>query len=93
MFEIAADFVAVYEQQPKMQSLGTLDELYNKMQQTRAAMPNHVWAWLGLFYTYYSINGQTSLPLPLNSERHPDVKLRTVRDFFTQTPLDRHGKW
>lgn len=50
-------------------------------------------AWLGLFYTYYSLNGQTVLPMPLDNMRYPTVKLTTVRDFFARTPKDRIGKF
>lgn len=44
------------------------------------------------FYTYYSLNGQTVLPRPLDNDRYPNVRLVTVREFFTKTPKERLGK-
>ena len=93
MFEIAEDFEAVYKQKPAMHRLGSLDDLFSTMHNIRAAKPHNMWSWLPLFYTYYSINGQTSLPLPLDNNRYPDVKLQTVRDYFASKPLKRLGTW
>jgi hypothetical protein len=52
-----------------------------------------MWAWKSLFYTYYSLHGQTVLPQPLDNDRFPGVKLETVRDYFAKTPLGRLGRW
>jgi hypothetical protein len=46
-----------------------------------------------LFYSYYSLNGQTTLPEPLDDAKFPEVKLDTVRDYFARTPLERLGRW
>lgn len=63
------------------------------MHKTRAAQLHNVWAWMGLFYTYYSLNGQTVLPQPLDNDRFPGVKLDKVQDHFAKTPLESLGRW
>lgn len=93
MFEIAEDFETVYSQKPGMHRLGSLDDLFSKMHNIRAAKPDNIWSWMPLFYTYYSINGQTTLPLPLENSRYPDVNLETVRDYFASTSIARLGRW
>ena len=91
--EIANEFQAVYGQEPGLVRLGSLEDLYNLMHETRDRDPANIRAWLGLFYTYYSLNGQTCLPLPLDNSRYPNIKLITVRDFFAKTPKERLGKF
>ncbi|CAM1501353.1 Fc.00g105150.m01.CDS01 [Cosmosporella sp. VM-42] len=91
--EIAKEFQAVYNQEPGLLRLGSLEDLYTLMHETRDKDPADFKAWLGLFYTYYSINGQTCLPLPLDNARYPAIKLITVRDFFAKTPKERLGKF
>lgn len=44
------------------------------------------------YYTYYSLNGQTTLPVPKDNDRYPDVKILTVRDFFAGTRMEDIGK-
>ena len=90
---MAEDFEAVYKKKPEIQRLGSLDDLYDRMHKIRAAQPGNVWAWMSLFYTYYSLNGQTVLPKPLDNDRFPGVKLETVRDYFAKTPLEKLGRW
>ncbi|KAF4631212.1 hypothetical protein G7Y89_g6920 [Cudoniella acicularis] len=85
MKEVAVVFKSVYKEEPKLQCLGSLEELYKTMHATRDRNPKDFYAWLGMWYTYYSINGQTTLPLPLDNSRFPDVKVVTVKDFFTGT--------
>ncbi|CAH0040677.1 unnamed protein product [Clonostachys rhizophaga] len=91
--EIAAEFHTVYNEEPGLERLGSLEDLFKLMHQKRDQNPDNAPAWLGLFYTYYSINGQTTLPLPLDNERYPAVKLVTVRDFFAKTPKEQLGKF
>lgn len=91
--EIAAAFRDIYGEEPGLVRLGSLEDLYQLMHETRDKNPDNAMAWLGLFYTYYSLNGQTTLPLPLHNDRYPAVKLVTVRDFFRQTPKERIGRF
>lgn len=91
--EVAAEFQNVYGEEPGLERLGSLEDLFKLMHHKRDQNPDNAPAWLGLFYTYYSINGQTTLPLPLDNERYPAVKLVTVRDFFANTPKERLGKF
>jgi hypothetical protein len=44
------------------------------------------------YYTYYSLNGQTTLPSLKDNDRYPDVKIVTVRDFFAGTRKEDIGK-
>lgn len=88
IWEIAEDFEAIYKQKSEVHSLGSLHDLYETMHKTRAMQPHNMWAWMSLFYTYYSLNGQTTLPQLLDNTRFPGVK-----DYFAQTPLERLGKW
>ncbi len=48
MQEIAADFKAIYNQEPKLERLGSLQDLYKVMHETKDRSPGNVWAWLAL---------------------------------------------
>ena len=92
--DMAAAFEKVYKpaQPPELVCKGSLDDLYRTMQQVRQAKPHNMWAWIPMFYTYYSINGQTKLPEPLDNDKYKDIQCETVEEFFLRTPLKRLGK-
>jgi len=48
MKDIAADFKTVYNEEPRLEQLGTLEDLYKLMHETRARDPGNFMAWLGL---------------------------------------------
>jgi hypothetical protein len=48
MKEIAAEFKVAYNEEPKLEQLGTLDDLYKLMHTTRDRDPGNFNAWLGL---------------------------------------------
>ena len=48
MKDIAADFQAVYGDEPKLEQLGSLDDLYKLMHAARDREPENFGAWLGL---------------------------------------------
>lgn len=45
--EIAAIYHEVYDVEPKVQRLGSLDDLHTRLMETRKAQPDNVYAWMG----------------------------------------------
>ena len=68
------------------------NELKLSLLSSHSILPYFALISLTRFYTYYSLNGQTVLPQPLDNSRYPNVRLVTVREFFTETPKERLGK-
>lgn len=65
-----------------MNQHGSLDDLYNTMHQVRKHQPDNIWAWMGLYYTYYSSNGQAWLKEPLSNDKYEDTKTTSLIDYF-----------
>lgn len=85
--EMAQTFKDVYGQEAPLMQLGTLDDLYRKMHAVYDSQPGNMYAWMGMFYTYYTINGQAHLSPKLDNERYPAVPTVTTRDFMQKFPL------
>ncbi|KAM0425843.1 hypothetical protein ACHAPT_008781 [Fusarium lateritium] len=86
--EIAATFKEVYDMQPKLERLGSLDDLKTKMHDLRSKNPSDVFSYMFLFFMYYWLNGQTFVGPVTDDERHPEVKEETWVDFLKKRSLD-----
>ena len=79
--ELAKQYNERYGVQPEMQQLGSLDDLYSKMQAAFKGQPENPYTWMGMFYQYYMQNGSTWVGT-LDNERYPSVKPVTVEEFL-----------
>jgi hypothetical protein len=76
---------------PDIQHMGSLDDLYEKMQVAFKNSPGNPFAWMGMFYQYYIQNGSTSLG-KLDNERYTSVKPVTVEEFLKAHTKESLGK-
>ncbi|KAL2688940.1 hypothetical protein Neosp_002990 [[Neocosmospora] mangrovei] len=86
--EIAATFQEVYGIQPKLERLGSLDDLKTQMNALRAKNPSDVFSYMFLFFMYYWLNGQTFVGPVTDNERYPEVKPETWEEFLKKRSLD-----
>ncbi|EEU33939.1 uncharacterized protein NECHADRAFT_55821 [Fusarium vanettenii 77-13-4] len=86
--EIAATFQEVYGIQPKLERLGSLDDLKTQMNALRAKNPSGVFSYMFLFFMYYWLNGQTFVGPVTDNERYPEVKPETWEEFLKKRGLD-----
>ncbi|KAH8817759.1 nmrA-like family protein [Flagelloscypha sp. PMI_526] len=71
--EIVESFQKVYGVTPKLNNLGSLEDLYETMHARRAAQPENLYSYILLFYQYYMLNGSTLLD-GLDNARYPEIK-------------------
>ncbi len=79
---MAPIFEKAFGFKPEVRRNGSLDDLYNTMHKVRSMKPDVIWSWLPMFYAYYTLNGQTTLPQPLSNDRYSDMKFVTASDYF-----------
>ncbi|CAG8956515.1 hypothetical protein HYFRA_00003902 [Hymenoscyphus fraxineus] len=79
---IIADFTSVYGYAPKVEVLGTLDDLHKESLKTGEQDYIMTGAWLIL-------NGKVYLKEPLDADKYPQVKPRTIKDFFKEIPVEK----
>ncbi|KAH8817757.1 nmrA-like family protein [Flagelloscypha sp. PMI_526] len=72
-FEIAESFKKVYVVTPKLNNLGSLEDLYETMHARRAEQPENIYYYIVLFHQYYILNGSTLLD-GLDNARYPEIK-------------------
>ncbi|KAJ6133790.1 nmrA-like family protein [Penicillium sp. IBT 18751x] len=80
--EIAQDFADVYGKQLQLERLGSLDDLYSKMQATFQKDPSNIYAYIAMFYQYYCTNGQTYLKKDLDNSKYPEISPITFKGFL-----------
>ncbi|KAJ5875438.1 nmrA-like family protein [Penicillium subrubescens] len=80
--DIAEDFAKVYGTRPELHRLGSLDDLYKKMQAIFHKDPSNMFAYIALFYQYYCTNGQTYLKKELDNSKYPQITPVTFKDFL-----------
>ncbi|KAK0666036.1 hypothetical protein QBC41DRAFT_375597 [Cercophora samala] len=80
--QLAAEFEEVYGVAPKLECLGTVEELKTKMESTREKEPQNIFAWLADNYQTYIMNGQTYVSTKLDNGRYPGVKPATFKQFL-----------
>lgn len=89
--ELAQLYEKQYEIKPTVQGLGSLDDLFTKMQAAFKSEPKNPFAWMGMFYQYYMQNGSTSLGT-VDNERYPAVQPLTVEKFLKVHTKETLGK-
>ncbi|RKU39927.1 hypothetical protein DL546_001403 [Coniochaeta pulveracea] len=87
--EIAGAFKTVYGIEPKLERLGSLDDLYKRMHALRADNPSDIYGYMSLFFMYYWINGQTFVGPDTDNEQYPQVKPETWEEFLNKRTLDQ----
>ncbi|CAI7616491.1 unnamed protein product [Penicillium crustosum] len=86
--EIAKEFSQVYGLEPKLESLGSKQDLFNTMQAVFNKDPSNIFAYLAMFYQYYCINGQTYLKKDLDNKKYPEVIPVTFKGFLESHKLE-----
>ncbi|KAE8153930.1 nmrA-like family protein [Aspergillus avenaceus] len=85
-YDTAAQYVAAVAKdrnaKPQLQCLGSLDDLYNKMQATFQKDPSNIFTYIAMFYQYYCTNGQTYLKKDLDNSKYPDITPVTFKGFL-----------
>ena len=87
---MAEAYQKVYGVEPKVQRLGSLEELYQKMMAVFNEKDPSYYAWAGLFYQYWMANGKTLLG-KLDNERYPVVKPKDLESFLKGYTKDTVG--
>ncbi|KAF4126167.1 Protein of unknown function (DUF1295) [Geosmithia morbida] len=87
--DLAKIFEEVHGIKPKLESLGTQEELYTKMTALRAQYPNDIFKYMALYYTYYMISGKSLVGPRLDNDKYPNVKPFTWTDFIKQLPVSK----
>ncbi|RAO69456.1 uncharacterized protein BHQ10_005468 [Talaromyces amestolkiae] len=86
--QIAAICEEVYGRKIHLERLGTLDDLYDSMQQSYRENRSNIYAYLAKFYQYYCQSGQTYLKKDLDNAKYPSVKPVTFEDFLHSHKLE-----
>ncbi|VBB79536.1 Putative protein of unknown function [Podospora comata] len=86
--QLAAEFEEVYGVAPRLDCLGTVEELQTKMEATREKEPQNIFAWLADNYQTYIMNGRTYVPTKLDNGRYPDVKPLTFKEFLQKHKVE-----
>ncbi|KAJ4299352.1 hypothetical protein N0V90_004597 [Kalmusia sp. IMI 367209] len=87
--EIAESFERVYGVKPKLERLGSLEDLYDRMHELRAKEPQNFMAYIFLFFQYYMINGQTLIGPDYDNHKYPQVEPVTWESFMKSVPLEK----
>ncbi|KAK0726155.1 hypothetical protein B0H67DRAFT_642472 [Lasiosphaeris hirsuta] len=85
--EIAASFENVYGIKPKLERLGSLNDLKNLMQELRAQHPTDPFKYLFFYMMYYWINGSTLVGPDVDNAKYPNIKPETWEDFMGKRSL------
>ncbi len=88
--EMAELYQKVYGVEPKIQRLGSLEDLYEKMTAVFKEQGPSSYAWMGMFYQYWMTNGKTSLG-KLENERYSVVKPKDLETFLQGYTKDTVG--
>ncbi|KAL0942976.1 NmrA-like family protein [Colletotrichum truncatum] len=87
--QIADEYTEVYGQTPKLECLGSLEDLYTAMQELFKKDPSNIYTWIALFYQFYSSNGQAYLKKDLDNSKYSAVKPETFKAFMqSRTPKE-----
>ena len=89
--ELAQLYEKRYGVKPEIQQMGSLDELYEKMQIAFKNAPQNPFIWMGMFYQFYMQNGSTQLG-ELDNTRYLVVKPVNVEEFLKGHARESLGK-
>ncbi|KAL4963756.1 NmrA-like family protein [Aspergillus stella-maris] len=87
--EVAQSFEKVYGIKAKLESRGSLDDLYKTMHKRQEEKPEDVYSYLAMFFYYYWVNGRTFVGPKTDNERYPDVKPVSWEEYMRQWPLEK----
>jgi len=79
--EMAKIYQDVYGVEPQLQPMGSLEDLYNTMTSVFQKAPGNVYAWMGMYYQYYMLNGKTLLG-ELSNDHYPQIVPTTIETFL-----------
>ncbi|PVH75921.1 NAD(P)-binding protein [Cadophora sp. DSE1049] len=79
--EMADVYRKVYGAEPKVNRLGSWDDLHAKMTAVFKENPSNIYAWIGLYYQYVMGKEKTQLR-KVENHRYPSVKPTTLEDFL-----------
>ncbi|KAG4442634.1 hypothetical protein IFR05_001890 [Cadophora sp. M221] len=80
--EVAEVYKKVYGTEPKVERLGSWDDLQVKMTAIFKENPPNAFSWMGLYYQYIMGMEKTRLR-KVENHRYPSVKPKTLEDFLT----------
>ncbi|KAI1656400.1 nmrA-like family protein [Daldinia decipiens] len=87
--EIAESFEKAYGVKPKLESHGSVDDLFKHMHGLREKTPQNIYSYMFLFFQYYAINGQTLLGPEYDNSQYPQVKPVNWEDYLRSVPKDQ----
>ena len=79
--EMAQLYEKVYGVDSTVRTLGTREELHDKMRAAFEMQPGNSFAWMALFYQYFQQEPSTLLG-ELDNKRYPNVKVAGLEDFL-----------
>jgi hypothetical protein len=88
--EMAQLYQNVYGVETKVQRMGTLEDLHEKMTTIFKEQEANTYAWIGMYYQYWMANAQTALG-KLDNERYPVVKPKDLETFLKGYTKDTVG--
>ncbi|KAK3690253.1 hypothetical protein B0T22DRAFT_424064 [Podospora appendiculata] len=83
--EIAAAIGRATGTEPKLERLGSLEELKTLMTETRDKDPANIYAYLPYFYEYYMINGLALFGPETDNAKYPEIKPESWEDFVRRS--------
>jgi hypothetical protein len=89
--EMAKIYQKVYGVEPQLQHMGSLEDLYTSMTAVFQENRGNKYAWMGMFYQYYMLNGSTSLG-ELSNDRYPQIVPTTIEAYLKMHSKETVGK-
>lgn len=88
---MAKAYEDVYGIEPKVERLGSQEDLFEKMTGVFKKNPANIYAWMGMYYQYVMAKEETQLG-KLDNDQYPSVKPKSLADFFRSFTKDTVGK-
>ncbi|KAH8797990.1 nmrA-like family protein [Flagelloscypha sp. PMI_526] len=90
-FEISESFEKVYGVKPKLNNLGSLEDLFNLIKKRQTDEPQNIFGYLFLCFQYYALNGQTLLGLELDNQNYPAIEAVDWEGYMRNIPVEGLG--
>ncbi|KAH8657221.1 hypothetical protein BGZ60DRAFT_532068 [Tricladium varicosporioides] len=88
--EMAQVYQKVYGIEPRVERLGSLEELFTKMTTVFNKSPQNIFAWMGMYYHYWILSGKTKLG-ELDNDRYTTIKPINMEEFLKRYTKDTVG--
>ncbi len=88
---MAKVYQEVYGVEPKVERLGSQEDLFEKMTGVFKKDPSNMYAWMGMYYQYLMAKERIQLGT-VDNDRYPSVKPKSLADFFRSFTKDTVGK-